>query len=379
MPRWPATKTRLPFRSNGVLAIGRLVPGNVQVACHHLLDEVCEARLRFPAELLLRLAGIANQKIDFGGAEILGIDANDGLAGFPVDAGFLDALAAPLDGTIDFLERQFDEFAHRTRLARGQHEVARLIYLKNPVHPDDVILGMTPVALGIEVTEIERLFEAGLDAGNRAGDLAGDEGLAPDRALMVEQDTVRSKHAVGLAVIHRDPVAVEFRDRIGRAWIERRGLLLRNFLHQTVEFRGRSLVETRLFLHAEDADRLEETKHADRVRVRGIFRALERDGHVALGREIVDFGRPDLLYQADQVGRIRHVAVVHQKRYVPGVRILIEVIDAGGIEGGRSPLDAMHGVAEAEQIFGKISAVLPGHARDQRNALFRVLNRHSTS
>jgi hypothetical protein len=33
----------------------------------------------------------------------------------------------------------------------------------------------------LEISEIERVFEAGLDAGNAAGDLAGDEGLAADR------------------------------------------------------------------------------------------------------------------------------------------------------------------------------------------------------
>src|SRR5579863_1718852 len=123
MPRWPATKTRFPFRSNGVLAIGYLSPCNFKVARDHLLDEVGEARLRLPTELLERLRGVADQEIDLRRAEILRIDANDGLAGFPVDTGFVDALAPPLDRAADFLERQFDEFAHRTRLAGGQHEI----------------------------------------------------------------------------------------------------------------------------------------------------------------------------------------------------------------------------------------------------------------
>jgi len=67
---------------------------------------------------------------------------------------------------------------------------------------------MTPVALGLEIAEIERLFEPGLDSGDSAGDLAGDKSLAADRALMVEQDSVRGVDAIGLAVVHRDPVAV---------------------------------------------------------------------------------------------------------------------------------------------------------------------------
>ena len=100
---------------------------------------------------------------------------------------------------------------------------------------------------------------------------------------------------------------------------------------------------------------------------------------MALGREIVDLGRPDLLHQPDQVGRIRHVAVVHQERHVAGMRILVEMIDARGIEGGRAPLDAVHGIAETQQVLGEIGAVLPGYAGDQRHPPFRTLSRHGLS
>src|SRR5882724_1359695 len=72
MPRWPATKTVLPFSSNGVLAIGDLPLCDCQIARHHLFDELGERRLRLPAELLVCLAGIADQKIDLGRTEIHG-------------------------------------------------------------------------------------------------------------------------------------------------------------------------------------------------------------------------------------------------------------------------------------------------------------------
>ena len=210
----------------------------------------------------------------------------------------------------------------------------------------------------------------------RARDLARDKGLAADRALVIEQDAVGGEHAVGLTVVHRDPVAVELGDAIGRTRIERRGLLLRHFLHQAVQFRGRCLIEPRFLLHAENPDRFEQAQHADRVGIGGIFRALEADADVALRGKIVDLGRPDLLHQPDQIGRIRHVAVVQQERHIAGVRIFVEVIDARGVERRRPPLDAVHGVAEAEQIFGEISAVLPGDAGEQRHPPFRILNRH---
>src|SRR3974390_2692336 len=80
MPRWPATKTVLPFNSNGVLAIGDLLPGDLEVASHHFLDQISKAGFRFPAEFLPGLAGIADQDVDLGRAKIDRIDAHDGLA-----------------------------------------------------------------------------------------------------------------------------------------------------------------------------------------------------------------------------------------------------------------------------------------------------------
>src|SRR6185312_11687156 len=373
MPRWPATKTVLPFSSKGVLAIGDFAFRIFKIACDHLLHELGEARLRLPAELLPRLARIADQHIDLGRAEISRIDPHQGLAGFAIDAGFLDALAAPLDRAADFGEGELDELAHRARLAGGEHEIVRLIRLQDRIHALDVVAGVAPVALGLEIAEIDGVFQADLDPGDAAGDLARDEGFAADRAFMVEQDAVGGEHAVGLAVVHRDPVAIELGHAVGRARIERSGFLLRRLLHQPVEFGRRGLIEPRLLFHAEDADRLKQPQYTDRVGIRRIFRALEADRDVALGREIVDLGRPDLLHQPDQVGRIRHVAVMHQERHVAVMRIPIEMVDARSVEGGRAPLDAVHGIAETQQILGEIGAVLAGHARDQRNALFHAI------
>src|SRR5258708_39928448 len=112
MPRWPATKTVLPFRSNGVPAIGNLPFRDLEIAGHHFAYQLRQTRLRLPAELLARLAGIADQEIDFGRPEINRIDPHQRHAGPPVDAGLLHALAAPFDSASDHGERQLDEFAH---------------------------------------------------------------------------------------------------------------------------------------------------------------------------------------------------------------------------------------------------------------------------
>src|SRR5664279_1949211 len=158
MPRCPATKTVLPFSSNGVsngiFAIGNLPPRDLEIARHHFLDQLRKTRLRRPTQFLPRLAGVADQFVDFGGTEIGRIDADDGLAGGRIDAGFVDPFAAPLDAAADFGERDRNEFAHRAGFPGRQHEIVRLIGLQDPVHALDIVPRVAPIAPRLEIAEI---------------------------------------------------------------------------------------------------------------------------------------------------------------------------------------------------------------------------------
>ena len=84
-----------------------------------------------------------------------------------------------------------------------------------------------------------------------------------------------------------------------------------------------------------------------------------------LRREIVDLVRLGLLHDADDIGRVGHVAIVQMEAKSLLMRIMDEVVDAGGIEGGRSALDAVDDIALGEQKLGQIGAVLSGHAGDE--------------
>src|SRR5262245_45261395 len=104
MPRWPATQMRLPARSNRrasvavVAAINVFLPLHLgEIGIHHLRHQLLEAGLVLPAELGVRLGGIAQQEINFGRAEIALVDLDDDLAGLLIHALFLDALALPGD------------------------------------------------------------------------------------------------------------------------------------------------------------------------------------------------------------------------------------------------------------------------------------------
>ncbi len=84
-----------------------------------------EVDLRLPAELGLRLAGIAEQRFDLGGTEIARIDADDDPAALAVDSPFLDALALPLEPHAQRQRGLLGELAHRVLLAGGNHEILR--------------------------------------------------------------------------------------------------------------------------------------------------------------------------------------------------------------------------------------------------------------
>src|SRR5580704_18196059 len=100
MPRWPATKIRRPRSANsreGAFAVVALPPGSVatamalllepdrlEVGLHHLLHELLERHAMTPAQLVVRLARVADQGLDFGRTEIARIDFDEHLAGIPI-------------------------------------------------------------------------------------------------------------------------------------------------------------------------------------------------------------------------------------------------------------------------------------------------------
>ena len=101
---------------------------------------------------------------------------------------------------------------------------------------------MAPVPAGVEVTDIKRILQAGLDARQGTGNFPADKGFTPDRRLMVEQDSVAGIDSIGFAIINRYPVGIQFGNGVWRTGIKRRGFLLGDLLYFPVLFRGRCLV-----------------------------------------------------------------------------------------------------------------------------------------
>src|SRR5262249_60383938 len=96
----------------------------------------------------------------------------------------------PYNAYSDLRQRLLDEFTHRMRLASCQDVIIGLRLLQNLPHSLDVIPRMPPVALGIKITEKERLLSTELDRRDGTADFPRDEGLSSGRTLMIEQNSV---------------------------------------------------------------------------------------------------------------------------------------------------------------------------------------------
>ncbi len=94
---------------------------------------------------------------------------------------------------------QLDDLAHRmAHLAGGQHEIIGLIRLQDLVHALDIVPGMSPVALGLEIAEYSVSSRPTSMRATPRVILRVTKRLATDRAFMIEQDTVRGMDAVAL-------------------------------------------------------------------------------------------------------------------------------------------------------------------------------------
>src|SRR5207253_7652952 len=87
---------------------------------------------------------------------------------------------------------------------------------------------------------------------------------------------------------------------------------------------------------------------------------------MTLRAEVVDLLGVDQAEDAIQRRRVVEIAVVKNQPAILFVRVLIDLIDARGVERRRASDDAVNFVAFLEEKLGEIGAVLARDAGDQR-------------
>ena len=185
----------------------------------HQFDELFEGGgLRVPAEFGFGFGRVAPEVDDISRAvEVFG-DGDYGAADKVCIGGvgngyhdtlLVDAFAFPAELDAGVMEGQGSKFADGVLYTGGDHEVFRLVVLKYEPHALHIVLGIAPIAEGVEVAEVEAVL---LALGNTCcgeGDLSCHEGLATALALVVEEYAGAAEHVVGLAVLLDNPEAVE--------------------------------------------------------------------------------------------------------------------------------------------------------------------------
>ena len=323
-----------------------------------------------PAEFGAGLRRVAPKVDDVGGAVEVGGDFDEGLADEVVGAAGADALLVlaatlPLEFDADIVEGEVGKLADAVLYARGDDVVLGLARLEDEPHTLDVVLGVAPVAEGVEVAEVEFVLQALGDAGGGEGDLARDEGLATALALVVEEDAVAAEHAVGVAVLLDDPEAVLLGDGVGTEGVEGGVLVLGHFLDLAVELGGGGLVDLAAIGEAHLADGFDDAEDADGIDIGGELGGVEADLHVALGGEVVDLRGAHVSDDADDGHGVAEVGVVEVE-----VGAALEVGDALAVIDGGAADDAVDVIAFVEEEFCQVGSVLARDARDEGNVLF---------
>src|SRR3546814_4958074 len=84
-----------------------------------------------PAQLAVRLGGIAEQYVHFGRSKIARVDLNQCLPSLGAISAFVDTASGPVYGDVDVGKGPFDELAYRRRHSGRQYIVVRSVLLQH--------------------------------------------------------------------------------------------------------------------------------------------------------------------------------------------------------------------------------------------------------
>ena len=106
--------------------------------------------------------------------------------------------------------------------------------------------------------------------------------------------TITGIHPVSLSIVDDDPVSIQLGHAVRRPRVERCRLLLRCLDDLAVEFRSRSLIESRVLFQSARADRIQKPQGSQPIDISSVLGHLEADLDMRLSAEVIDFRRLDL-------------------------------------------------------------------------------------
>ena len=183
------------------------------VGVDHHLNEFLKRGAGHPPKFLLRESGVADEQVNFSGAEELGIgaDANNTVL---VGGDGVDAFTRPCQVHADVGKSEGNHVANAVGSPGCDDVIAWLVLLEHaPLHLN-IVAGKAPVALGINVADPQALVKTVSDACCSHGNFSGNEFKATARALVVEENPRAGEHVVGFAVVTGDFEREHFRTTV---------------------------------------------------------------------------------------------------------------------------------------------------------------------
>lgn len=224
---------------------------------------------------------------------------------------------------------------------------------------------MSPITLGIQVSDIESLIETKINPSHSTSNLASYKCLTTNWWFMIEQYSITCIHTITLTIVDRNPICIHLCCSIWTPRIEWWFFRISCFWHiktnSTKHLRCRCLIKSGFFIQSVDTNSLKKTKCADSISICSIFWHIKTHLHMRLCGEIIYLIWLYISYELDQICRIRHITIVEIEFCAFFMNILEKMIDSWCIQGWCSSLDSMNFISFFEKKLCKIGSVLSGN------------------
>src|SRR5215469_6715546 len=162
----------MPTDLIAVFLYKRVALGQGKIRVNHLTHQCVEGNLRLPPQFVANLTRVTEEGVDLRGPEIARVHPHEGAPGLAIETHLFLGVATPCYIHTQKLTRQSDEVAHGMLLARGHHVILGLGLLQHQPLRTYVVARMTPVPSRVEITEMQRVLEADVNACQGSGNFA---------------------------------------------------------------------------------------------------------------------------------------------------------------------------------------------------------------
>lgn len=279
----------------------------------------------------MRLCRITQQLFHLSWTVILWVNSDNNFTSGGVLSNLSVTFALPLDIDIDMLESLLDKLTHGMHLTSGQDKIIWLLSLQHQPHSLDIVSGMTPISHRIQITQVQTILFAQRDGCHSATNLSSHKGLTSARRFMIEKDTVAGKHTIRLAIVDYNPVSVHLGNTIRGARIERSSLLLRNFLHFTVQLTSGCLIELHLLSQTASTNSIQQAQRSQSINLASVLGHVKRHLHMRLSGQVVNLSRSHLRDDVHETGGVSQITIVQNHLWLV-VLISVQMLNTASVE-----------------------------------------------